>query len=87
MELKANIDYFCMKFEIKSGDTTEGRDDITEDQKQYLLETFPEWFSKVGSAPNKEFNIESKEDRLEIQTKAEPKVEPKHEPKLKGNKK
>lgn len=51
MELKAKELYRCPQFELNEGETTEGREEITEEKKAQLVEDFPEAFEVVeGSA-------------------------------------
>ncbi len=44
MELKALVTYSAADFILPEGDTTVGREDVTEERKQFLAENFPEWF-------------------------------------------
>lgn len=48
MELKSKFDYRNVKFTLPAGSTTVGRDDISAEDKAYLLKTFPEDFAETS---------------------------------------
>lgn len=47
MELRSLTDYTNLRFSLNRGNTTIGKEHITEEDKVYLIETFPEWFVKT----------------------------------------
>lgn len=55
MELKAIELYRCPQFELNEGETTEGREEISEEKKAQLVADFPELFEVIeGSAEGSE---------------------------------
>ncbi len=55
MELLAKELYRCPQFELNEGETTVGREEITEEKKAQLVADFPEVFEVVeGSAEGTE---------------------------------
>lgn len=47
MELKSKFEYRNAKFTLPAGSTTIGRIDINDEDKKYLIETFPEEFTET----------------------------------------
>lgn len=54
MELLAKELYRCPQFELNEGETTEGREEITEEKKAQLVADFPEVFEVLDSVENTE---------------------------------
>lgn len=53
MELRSLKDYMNINFSLPAGSTTIGNDNISEDVKEYLISTFPEWFVETSVAQEK----------------------------------
>lgn len=52
MELLAKELYRCPQFELNEGETTVGREEITEEKKAQLVADFPEVFEVLDSVEN-----------------------------------
>lgn len=68
MELKALIDYMNNDFTILKGNTTIGVEFISDEAKEYLITTFPEWFEETSI--EKEKADEAERLRIEAILKA-----------------
>lgn len=66
MQLKSKVDYTNLYFTLNKGDLTVDREDISEEMKQYLVNTFPDDFEVIRES--KEVKIENQEEKLEIKT-------------------
>lgn len=78
MQLKSKVNYSNRFFSLEPGEETTNRPEITEEQKQYLVDTFPADFEVIATtekptndntekpSATKEFNIETPEDKLKI---------------------
>lgn len=63
MELRSLTDYMNINFTLLRGNTTIDREHISEEDKEYLLSTFPEWFVETSVA--EEAAIETERLRVE----------------------
>jgi len=66
MHLKCLKDYNNLYFTLTKGQTTTNREDISEEMKQYLVNTFPNDFEVIREA--KPLVIENQEEKLDIKT-------------------
>lgn len=66
MQLKSKVNYTNLYFSLHKGGSTVNREDISEEMKQYLIDTFPNDFEVIRES--KEVKIENQEEKLEIKT-------------------